>query len=278
MLALKDFAFVLIAALAPAAALAQGSCTAPSPDCVVVGEWDFSLSLGVGERSNPITKSSDIPLVVIPQLSYYGKRFFIENLELGYTLYEGDAHTFNLIATPGYDRVFFVRDDLQNYFVNGVGSAVSAPTPETLLALERALERPRGTTYLVGPEWLFDIGRVTGQLSALYEATGRHKGYEVRAAFATPLVQTKSSLVLSGGFTWKSSELVDYYYGLDRFYRPDSALSPFIKLGFAHPLGERWSINAFVHYEHLGDAIADSPIVTDDSVTTAFVGVVFKVF
>src|SRR5690606_22928632 len=144
--------------------------------------------------------------------------------------------------------------------------------------MQRAIERPRRTTYLVGPEWLFDIGRVTGQLNALYEATGRHKGYEVRAAVAAPLVQSKSSLVLSGGFTWKSSQLVDYYYGVDRFYEPGAALSPFIKLGYSRPIGERWSVTAFVHYEYLGDEIADSPIVTDDSVVSAFAGVVYKVF
>lgn len=263
-----------LALLAAGAAFAQSPCTAPSPDCVVVGEWDLSISLGVGERSNPIADASDIPLVVLPQISYYGKRFFLENLELGYTFYEGDAHTLNLIATPGYDRVFFIRDDPQNFFVFGTGGALSPTAPE----MEHAIHRPRRTTYLVGPEWLFGVGRVTGQMSALYEATGRHKGYEVRTALATPLVQAKSSLVLSGGFTWKSSQLVDYYYGADRFYEPGAALSPFIKLGFARPIGERWSISAFVHYEYLGNEIADSPIVVDDSVLTAFAGFVFKVF
>jgi outer membrane protein len=268
-------AFASIALLMPSVLFAQSPCTAVSPDCVVVGEWDFSVSVGLGERSNPIAQSSDIPLVVIPQLSYYGKRFFMENLELGFTLHESDSHTLNVIATPGYDRVFFIRDDLQNYFVAGVGGAITAPnTPE----LEVAINRPRRTTYLVGPEWLFEAGRMTGQVSALYEATGRHKGYEVRAAVATPLLQSAHSLVLTGGLTWKSSQLVNYYYGVDGFYEADASLSPFVKLGYSHALGERWSFSAFVHYEYLGDAIADSPIVVDESVTSAFVGLVFKVF
>jgi outer membrane protein len=150
--------------------------------------------------------------------------------------------------------------------------------PDVPESTVRALDRARKTTYLVGPEWLFTVGSVAGQVSALYEATGRHKGYEVRAAVAAPLVQTTSSLVLSAGFTWKSSQLVDYYYGVDVLYEPRAALSPFIKLGFSRPIDDRWSINAFVHHEFLGSAIADSPIVAEDSVTTAFAGVVFKVF
>ena len=268
-------ALLLLSALTPPAALAQSACTAPSPDCVVVGEWDFSLSLGIGERSNPIANRDDIPLLVIPQLSYYGKRFFIENLELGYTLYEGERHTLNAIATPGYDRVFFIRDDPQNYFVGGVGGAISVPTTPDQ---QRAISRPRRTTYLVGPEWLFDIGRVTGQVSALYEASGRHKGTEIRAAVAAPIVQSTHSVVLSGGVTWKSAQLVDYYYGVDRYYEPDAAVNPFIKLGYSRPLAERWSLSAFVHVEFLGSSIDDSPIVTDSTVTSAFVGVVYKVF
>jgi len=259
--------------LAPAVSYAQSSCKTPSADCVVVGEWDVSVSLGLGERSNPIASSSSIPLVVIPQISYYGRRVFLDNLELGYTLYENDAHIVNVLATPGYDRVFFVRDDLQNYFVPGAAGSVSAPTPE----LQEAVDRPRQTTYFAGIEWIFNTESITGQLDALYEATGRHKGYELRGALAVPLTRSRNSFVLSGGFTWKSAATVDYYYGVDGYYSPGAAFNPFIKLGYARALSDRWSINAFAHYEYLDDAIASSPIVTDHAVTTVFAGVIFKV-
>ena len=91
-------------------------------------------------------------------------------------------------------------------------------------------------------------------------------------------MQSTHSLVLSGGATWKSAQLVDYYYGVDRYHEPDAALSPFIKLGYSRALAERWSLSAFVHVEYLGSSIDDSPIVTDSTVTSAFVGVVYKVF
>ncbi len=53
---------------------------------------------------------------------------------------------------------------------------------------------------------------------------------------------------------------------------------PSSKLAYSLPLSERWTLNAFVHYEYLSDQIADSPIVSDPSVVTAFVGLNFKVF
>jgi outer membrane protein len=272
---------LLLAAFgAPAlAAPASSGCTAPSADCVEVGQLKLSVSLGAGSRSNPVLGESDIPLVIIPQVSYYGKRFFLENLDLGFTLHEGESNTFNLIASPGYDRVFFYRDDLQNFFVSGATGAVTAEAP--LVGQEDFSQefevRPRHTTYLAGPEWLFQYGNFVGQVDALYEVTGRHDGYEVRAAVAAPIIQSEHSLVISAGLTWKSAELVHYYYGVDGLYEPGSALSPFLKLGYTRALSDRWSVNAFIHYERLGSAIADSPIVSDDGVTTAFAGVVFRI-
>jgi outer membrane protein len=247
---------------------------------VAVGEWDLSVALGAGVRTNPVDGRSDIPLIAIPQLSYYGKRFFLDSLEPGFTLLEGDAHTLNLIAAPGYDRVFFSRGDLQNVFVSGPFSSIGVGSTPPTVDEPPPIEIPghrRRTTYLAGPEWLFSYGSFTGQLSALREVTGRHDGYEVRGAVSYPLLQTEDSLVVNAGFTWKSAETVGYYYGVRQLYRPDSAFNPFVKVGYSRPLSARWTLTAFVHYEYLSDEIADSPIVSNHSVVTAFAGFNFKI-
>lgn len=275
-------ASVLTACCAQAFADEASSCTAPSPDCAVVGQFEISAAFGLGQRSNPVEGRSDIPLVVIPHISWYGKRFFLENLELGYTLHDGEANTFNLIASPGYDRVFFYKNDFQNIFIAGTGVPGNATFTSTgALVPAEGREFPvkaRHTTYLAGPEWSFTYGRVTGQLNALREVTGENDGFEVRGAIAAPLLTSPTqSLVGSAGFTWKSQEIVRYYYGIDGLYQPGSAMNPFVKLRYSRPVSERWTINAFAHYEHLAGAIARSPIVTEDHVTTVFAGVVFRI-
>jgi outer membrane protein len=260
-------------------------CSAPSAECAVVGRWEITASLGFGQRSNPIEGKSDIPLVVVPHISWYGKRFFLENLELGYTLHEGESNTFNLIAAPGYDRAFFYKNDLQNIFVPGVtstggGAGNNVTQAGTLIPPEgKEFEvGDRHTTYMVGPEWGFGYGRITGQLNALREVTGEHDGYEVRGAIAAPLLSgSLGSLTAGAGFTWKSKEVVRYYYGVEGLYEPQSALNPFVKLHYTRTLSDRWSINAFAQYERLANAISDSPIVTQDHVTTVFAGVTFRV-
>jgi MipA family protein len=270
----------LLAAAALQPAAAQAPCKSPSADCIEVGDLEVSVSLGYGTRTNPVAGRDDIPLFVVPHISYYGKRFFLESLEPGVTLYESDAHTFNLIASPGFDRVFFSRSDLQNVVVPlasvappGFGGGVQGEADEEVaFPVGR-----RHTTYLAGPEWMFRHDRFIGQVSALYEVTGRHKGYEVRAAVSAPLIQRKQSLVVNAGLTWKSAETVDYYYGVPDLYNPDGALSPFIKFNYSLPLSDRWTFTAFVHYEHLDGSIVDSPIVEDREVVTAFAGLNFKV-
>lgn len=282
---------LLLTCLRVSCAFAAEDCSGPSNDCVAVGHWNFSVSLGAGIRTNPVVHEADIPLVVIPQVSYYGKRVFLDNLDLGVTLAEGSTNTLSLIASPGYDRVFFYRSDLQNIFVGGLPTAYAEPsngTGSTNVAqsgsgataayktTQAFASRPRQVTYLAGPEWTFDYGHVTGQLDLLHEITGQNHGDEIRAALAVPLRQSRNSLTLSLGLTWKSAAIVNYYYGAPHVYDAGAALDPFVKLGYVRPLTGKWRLTALAQYERLGSAIADSPIVSARYVATVFAGTTYQ--
>jgi outer membrane protein len=263
-------------------AFAADDCKAPSDDCVAVGGWNFSLSLGAGVRTNPLVHGGDIPLVVIPQFSYYGKRVFIDDLDLGVTLAESDTNTLNMVASPGYDRVFFYRSDLQNIFVGGLTGASTALTPTGNGAFDAGSsgaakfpQRARQITYLAGPEWSFKYHGVSGQLDVLHEVTGRNHGDEIRAALGIPLVQSRGSMTANVGITWKSAAIVNYYYGAPNIYEAGAALDPFVKLGYSLPLRGKWTFTAFAQYERLGNAIADSPIVGEHAVLTVFTGTTY---
>jgi outer membrane protein len=238
--------------------------------------------LGLGRRSNPVAGKSDLPLVVIPHISFYGKRFFLENLDVGFTLHEGARNTFSLIATPGYDRAFFFRSDLQNIFVPGgtplPGGGTTLPGGGTIPLQGQSFEvSDRHTTYLLGPEWTFGYKSFVAQLDTLREVTGRHDGYELRGAVAATLFDSQGSLVVGAGLTWKSRKLVRYYYGIDELYEPGSALNPFIKAHYSLELSDRWTFDTFAQYEHLGSGIARSPLLSSTHVTTFFAGMVFRV-
>jgi outer membrane protein len=253
------------------AAAADDECRQPSAECVAVGGWNFSVALGAGVRTNPLVNGQDLPLVVVPQVSYYGNRFFLDNLDLGYSFFDGDRSTVSLIASPGYDRVYFYRSDLQNIFVGGFGGNANLAAPSTP---ERVPARSRKVTYLAGPEWTFKYHGITGQLDVLQEITGQ-KGQEVRAAIGTPVAMPKGTLTGNVGFTWKSANVVNYFYGAPGIYDAGSAFDPFLKVGYTLPLSSKWRFNAFAQYEHLSNAIADSPIIADRYVATVFVGAIY---
>jgi MipA family protein len=247
----------------------NGGCDAPSRDCVAVGHWNFDVSLGAGVRTDPVVYEAAIPLVVIPHVSYYGKRLFIEDLDFGITMTEGTAGTLSLIASPGYDRVFFYRSDLQNIFVPGAGVVTGGGTgspPSPFPA------RARHWTYLAGPEWTFETHGVTGQLDLLHEITGQNRGNEVRAALGIPLGAPGTRLSANVGLTWESAVIVNYYYGAPGVYEGGGSVNPFVKLSYSRALRGRWRLLAFAHCERLGNAIADSPIVNARYVVTVFAG------
>ena len=276
--------WILVASMATlahaAAAPPDADCQAHKEDCVAVGNWNFSVALGAGIRTNPLVNGRDIPLAIIPQVSYYGSHFFLDNLDLGVTLVDSDANTLSLVASPGYDRVFFYRYDLQNIFLSGFTTdtlvavkPVSRDTPGAVQFPSRA----RRVTYLAGPEWTFKFEGITGQLDVLHEITAQNHGNEVRAALGIPLLEKEkgSSLSLNVGATWESEAIVNYYYGEPNFYAGGSSLNPFFKLKYGRSLAGKWRLDAFVEYERLGAAIADSPIVANHYVVTAFVGATY---
>jgi outer membrane protein len=268
------FAYVLAATAAASAARASSvrDCDADSQDCVVVGKWNVSLALGAGVRSNPLVHGQDLPLVVVPQISYYGKRFYIDNLDVGFTAVDGETNTLSLIASPGYDRIFFYRSDLQNIFVNlGGGAGTNPPVPPTRVPFP---SRSRPITYLAGPEWTLNYHGIIGQFDVLREVTGHNHGEEVRAAIKLPVTRSTGALSATIGLTWQSAAIVNYYYGAPGIYESGSALRPFLKLGYTRPLGPGWRLEGIAQYEHLANAIADSPIVAHDYVVTCFLGFV----
>ena len=274
---------------------ALADCKGESSECVPVGGWNFSLALGAGVRTDPVVHEGTIPLIVIPQFSYYGEHFFIDDLDAGVTFLDSDRTTLSLIASPGYDRVFFYRSDPQNIFVTGLGNFNSStgspgqvpagsagngpgqPPPGTtgLITTTKFPPRSRQWTYLAGPEWTFKYAGMTGQLDVLHEITGHNHGNEVRAALGIPLSRVGGAWTADVGITWKSATIVNYYYGAPGIYDAGAALDPFVKLAYSRPLKGKWKITGFVECERLSHAIADSPIVNEHFVTTTFVGLVY---
>lgn len=118
-------------------AWAEDSCTENDAACVEVGSWVVSLAVGFGERSNPVFESDDIPMLVLPSVQYYGKRFFLNTDTLGFTLVETERHMFNVIGTVSYDQMYFDDWGVGNF---SFGSGASGSFSRSLSAFEGGSE------------------------------------------------------------------------------------------------------------------------------------------
>lgn len=101
--------------------------------CVEVGRWDASVAIGAGVRTNPIAGGDNLPIVIIPNLTYYGKRFYLENYTFGYSLVEKPIYSVNLVLTPSYDQIYFQSWGLGNISIDSGGGSSSAFASEGVI-------------------------------------------------------------------------------------------------------------------------------------------------
>ncbi len=258
------------------------SCAEKNLQCIETGEWNFSISVGIGLRTNPLFASNNIPLVILPEFSYYGESFFIDNLDLGYTLLASETSSLNLIATPSFDSVFFNRWDPGNLFVN-----LTSSTSDTLSVQGSAVDNftqinpdelsKRKFSYLAGIEYSQDFEKSLLQVSLLNDITDTHSGREIRFAYAYSFSHSFSTTL---GFTWKDKNLTDYYYGVDPdeivddrgAYQPSASFNPFVRISYNSETSNNDSWRFSLEYQKLDSQITKSPILDNDYVVTFYVG------
>lgn len=289
---------------APIFAMLAGNalaCTPETEDCVEVGKWELSLGIGAGVRTNPLEATPDIPLFLIPEVNYNGERFFIQNLDFGFILWENETQQLNLFATPSYDQVYFHRWSPSNFFIDSNGFATTGKStndennnPVIDLGGDKELIAPgfedvqarqlrdRHMAGLGGFEYNFTTALIDLQLQYVSDFTGVHHGDEVRVALAKYWASGRHQISTSIGAIWQSSEVVNYYYGVTEpeadlrgTYSADAALTPVARVEWNYQLTERWDLRLLANYRQLPDEISASPLINDNKVITVFIGGVY---
>lgn len=124
------FGCALLLVLSSALYAEDVSCPNAGEGCVRVGAWEFSLGLGLGGRTNPIAGRDNLPMLVMPSVSYYGERFFWQTDTIGYTIFESQTSMFNVLGTVSYDQAFFKDWSIGNFSFERAGSSgLSASEP-----------------------------------------------------------------------------------------------------------------------------------------------------
>jgi outer membrane protein len=231
--------------------------------------------------------NGNIPLALVPQINYQGERFFLQNLDLGYQLWQNPQQQLNLLLTPSYDQIFFRHWEGATFISTlestaGVTKDQSQPTVDPLKHfIDKRQLRERRMAALGGVEYGFQGESFDIQLQVLHELTDYYDGDEVRVALSKAIAFERSEVKLTLGANWQSARSLAYFYGLTaseapgQLYDPAAGVSGLIRFDWSYQLDENWSLKFFTSYRRLSSAIADSPLVTSDNVTTAFAGGVY---
>lgn len=256
--------------------------------------WQFNVALGYGQRSNPLIDGDDIDIYWLADLAWYGRRWFFDNGDIGFTLYEGDHITVNAVGSLNSDRVFFshlndgfISVQLLNDFASLSDEDVQ-PVLDTKLSrreLAALIDSPdRDYAFEMGVEFLSDgsWGFLQAQFNS--DVSGVHNGHEFWLRYGYDGYYGRWQVQPSVGVSWKSAEYNNYYFGVRSeesskylpVYRAGSGVNYSAKMSFGYLLTEHWRLVATAEYETLNDDTVASPFVFEDSVTTYFAGVYYR--
>lgn len=264
------------------APIAKNASNYVTADDASVGEFSFRISAGYGLIENPLKARDDIEVFVLPEFSYYGERFYIENFVLGYSLVETEQFMFDLFGYFNEDGYFFELDGIEKITVASILGRKPAQglllTPVEDKTLERNLSYMAGLNTTFRGQW-FDI-----QTSIAADVSGIHHGQEAKIKFRKKYRFGDVLASFSASSTLKSNEINDYYYRIKagefgRVGEKDSLGSTVthqIELHLGYQFTPNVSANLLLQKTWMDEALEASHLVEDLSYYSGFVGLTYR--
>ena len=257
------------------------TASAPAP---AESHWRLGAAFGYGQRSNPLIQSEDIPVLVDLDIAWFGRRWFFDNGDVGFTLSDGDRATTSLVARLNSDRVFFGKTNTRyvNLAYAGNGQTAGMVDASGEPVTEPVEVQPPDRDYAVelGVESLIDGNWGAITLRAFHDVSNTHEGYELGAYYSWRWIAGRVSLSPSVGFAYKSAALNDYYWGVHADeaspalpeYHPGDGfnLEGGLVANYHNTRHLRFALS--VNYERLSDESAASPLAEEDHVFAYFSG------
>jgi MipA family protein len=272
------------------------------------GRWTIGAAVGHGHRDNPFLASDDLNLNAIIDLAWYGERWFLDNGDIGFIFRETAQFSANALLTFNNERNYFsylsngssgldqfslrkIAEDKGLGFPGIAGGetpdlgSLSTQQLEELVFKDLETSLPeRDFAVNSGAELLYLSEWGDLQAQFLTDVSGTHHGQSAWFSYSYPWITRTSEFSLTLGLEWKSSDLVDYYYGVRPYERIDgraeysakAGINRVIRFSASHSLTERWRLVGVMEREYLSGAIRRSPIIERGSVNTAFIGLYYQ--
>jgi outer membrane protein len=255
--------------------------------CIKKSSWHLGIAFGVGIKTNPLVDGDNIPLVILPDIAWYAEQAYFDNGELGYQWINQSNFAFETFLQLDQERAFFSFLHPANILVSSNSFAADTSpeniqTPQPSLSIDEIASRKwainggiRGHYFLTNGEW---------QLTFQQDISNVHKGQLLGLEYSHSWLWHSFRLGMRIGTDWKSSRLLDYYYGVSKrdtdfpglYYNGQSGWQTYVSLNAQKPINENWSWLANIGYRRLPSSLTSSPLVERNNISNIFLGVAYR--
>ncbi|RUO29507.1 MipA/OmpV family protein [Aliidiomarina sanyensis] len=272
-------------------------CEEYETGCIDTRTWHLSASIGYGERSNPLRGGKALPIYLVPDIYYYGDRFFFDNGILGLSLQQRSRVETSLVTQLNLERAYFASNLTGIWLGNqtsGSGDVSLMPPTDPPGGSDETEIRPLRIDDVASRRWALDGGvqldmyphkLIHVRMQLLTDLTGVHHGQQMNIRLATAREGHLGLLEVGAELNWKSRDLIDYYYGVNErdsgvptafYYEGRAVWQPALTASWHYPLNAQWSWVSSGRLQWLGSGMSDSPLAERRHVSTFFTGVSYR--
>lgn len=253
-------------------------CTWMVFSAVAADHAHMSLSIGYGQYESLTQSGQDQPFYLLPRWAWYQDDFYIENLDLGYNLYESPQFSVDLTTKQSYDALLFRGGKTKESLIRGLSFA-DVPIPWNEDLEELVQPRKRHFSYLAGVTVFYR--QQTMQLSSGWhqDISGTHSGFEWNTEWTQTRLWQHFSLQGTVALRYLDADYSNYYFGLSLpeisyayQHQPGAVWLPSIRLESSYQLSPNSRLQLSLKREWLSPHFEQSYLFSDRSHDIWFVG------
>lgn len=262
-----------------------------SAQCIETEKWRVGIALGAGAKTNPLVGGDAIPLVLIPDIAYYGDNVYLDNAEVGYQWIQTPTFALDTFFSVNTEKAFFtfwhpsnVLGASGHFLSNAIGPSNASPFDDRQVSVDEV--KSRKWAIDAGIRWHKRSADSQWRIAVKTDASNVHHGHQFEISYQHHWSLNEWQVSLAPTVIWKSSKLVDYYYGVDQqdnvlrdlYYDASAGWQPSLALSANKKINQQWQwlIRTSVTWLHSG--MTNSPLVDKKYTSTVFIGLgyVFK--
>ncbi|MGC0121223.1 MipA/OmpV family protein [Pseudoalteromonas piscicida] len=258
------------------------SLNAESEMYVGVDTYEASLIIGYGGIESPLVGAKHFSSVLLPHFAYYGDRWYFDDFSLGYSLYQDKSIYIDLVTTFNEDGFFFELDGVDKLFTTSAirdTSRPNRPRPLEQATVKRSLSYEGGIAFgYAAKDWGVEF-------TTLHDISGVHNSFENKLIAYHVQSLYAGVLTLETGATYKSRDLITYYYRLPPHETVtkaplnlpnEHAINYHIKLEYQYPISQRYHVTFGISNTWIDNDLSDTAMFDRSRYISGFTGILIK--